>query len=153
MDTYSYRLRFGNSSFAGNSYRVSAPTFNANYDCVSEQPLQCAPASGDSKSSAFAVFDMKYIVEIPNRIPSVKCFTRNRLFDMESAIVEQYRKDGKLPLEKTALHLTEVGCIEYGGSTIIGEDTTTKKSGGITLPPTVLPEGRFKRSRFRYVGM
>ncbi|KAF1752273.1 hypothetical protein GCK72_018827 [Caenorhabditis remanei] len=139
MDTFSFRLRFGNSTFAGANYHVSAPTYNPNYDCISEQPLQCSPTSVDAKTSAFAVFNMKYILEIPNRIPSVFCYQSIRMFDMDKSLIQQYQTSGDLPTEDLDLHLTEVGCIEYGGSNL--EGSTKLPVTQVTLPSTtVLPE-------------
>lgn len=109
MDTYSYRLRFGNSTFAGSNYQVSPPTVNSNYNCVNEEPLQCSPGN-----SAFAVFNMKYVLELQGRIPSVFCYPNIRMFDMDNLLVKQFQMSGDLPNDELDLHLTEVGCIEYG---------------------------------------
>ncbi|EGT57436.1 hypothetical protein CAEBREN_23617 [Caenorhabditis brenneri] len=126
MDTYSFRLRFGNSTFAGSNYKVTPPSFTSNYDCVSEQLLQCTPTSSDKKTSAFAVFNMKYILELSDRVPSVFCYPSIRMFDMQRGLVQQYQANGELPTDDLDLHLTEVGCIEYGGS----------NDGEVTLPGT-----------------
>ncbi|CAI2353313.1 unnamed protein product [Caenorhabditis sp. 36 PRJEB53466] len=134
MDTFSYRLRFGNSTFAGSYYNVFAPTFNANYDCQSEEPLQCSSSSGFSQSSAFAVFNMKYMLKLSTRIPSVFCYPNIRMFDMDTSLVKQYQVSGDLPIDALDLHLTEVGCIEYepSGVTVSVGDTS------INVPQTTV---------------
>ncbi|PIC22658.1 hypothetical protein B9Z55_016633 [Caenorhabditis nigoni] len=140
MDTFSFRLRFGNSTFAGSNYEVTAPTFKSNYDCSSEQPLQCSSASGSDRVSAFAVFNMKYIVELPNRIPSVFCYPRTRMFDMQSELIKQYQASGDLPTEELDLHLTEVGCIEYGGSGGSTKHPVTVSTSTSSPKTTFLPD-------------
>lgn len=139
MDTFSFRLRFGNSTFAGSNYHISAPTYISNYDCISEQPLQCSSPSGDGKISAFAVFNMKYILELPHRVPSVFCYPSIRMFDMQKSLIQQYQMNGDLPTEDLDLHLTEVGCIEYGGSNI-GSSSKLPSTQVTLSSTTVLPE-------------
>uniref|UniRef100_A0A1I7V4D3 CUB domain-containing protein n=1 Tax=Caenorhabditis tropicalis TaxID=1561998 RepID=A0A1I7V4D3_9PELO len=147
MDTYSFRLRFGNSTMAGSNYVLTPPSFNSNYDCTNPQPLRCgAPASQGGKVQGFAVFNMEHILWFAEGIPSVFCYPNIRMFDMDKSLVKINQETGELP--DIDLHLTEVGCIEYGGTNTgvtLPTTTTTENPEGCTCsrPPPVMTQAIF----------